>query len=212
MLEARALECVRGDRTLFGGLNFSLRQGHLLRVLGANGAGKTSLLRILCGLRAPSHGEVLWSGKPISKTRDDFRENLVYIGHLNGLKDEFSAIENLSVACRLGGGDPSGKSIMEALGYLGVAHCSHLPVRHLSQGQRRRVALGRLMLSADRPLWILDEPFNALDVNAVVLVEDLLATHAAAGGMVVFTTHLEPNIESVLLSHIDLDLHAVDLQ
>ena len=212
MLEARALECVRGDRTLFGGLGFSLRQGQLLRVLGANGAGKTSLLRILCGLRAPSHGEVLWSGRPISKSRDDFHENLVYIGHLNGLKDEFSAIENLSVACRLGGAQPAEKSTLGALDLLGVARCSHLPLRHLSQGQRRRVTLARLILSADRPLWILDEPFNALDVNAVALVEGLLTAHAAAGGMVVFTTHLEPAIESVALSHIDLDIHAVDLQ
>lgn len=212
MLEARGIECVRGDRTLFSGLDLALRPGQLMRVMGANGVGKTSLLRILCGLRAPNQGAVLWSGRPIGKVREDFHGNLLYVGHLSGLKDDFSAIENLTGSSAVDGGHADQSAIMQALDVLGVAHCSRIPVRQLSQGQKRRVTLARLLLAAGRPIWILDEPFNALDVRAVALVEGLLTAHAAAGGTVVFTTHLEPTIDAIELTHLNLDRFATAIQ
>lgn len=212
MLEAREIECIRGDRTLFSGLDLALRTGQLMRVMGANGVGKTSLLRILCGLRAPNQGAVLWSGSPLGKVREEFHENLLYVGHLSGLKDDFSAIENLAGSSAVDGSYVDQSAIMQALDVLGVAHCSRIPVRHLSQGQKRRVTLARLLLAAGRPLWILDEPFNALDVRAVALVEGLLTAHAAAGGTVVFTTHLEPSIDAIELTHLDLDRFATAFQ
>jgi heme exporter protein A len=205
VLEACGVECVRGDRTLFSDLDLALQAGQLLRVVGANGVGKTSLLRILCGLRAPSQGTVLWSGIPIAKAREDFHRNLLYVGHLSGLKDDFSAVENLTGSSAVDGSDVGLVNIIQALDILGVENCSRIPVRHLSQGQKRRVTLARLLLAAERPLWILDEPFNALDVRAVALVEGLLTAHAAAGGTVIFTTHLEPSIDSIELTHLDLD-------
>ena len=205
MLNARGIACVRGERTLFSALDLSLAPGQLLRVMGANGTGKTSLLRILCGLRAPNDGEVSWSGNSIAKVREEFHRNLLYVGHLSGLKDDFSAVENLTGSSAVEGNVFDLSTIMSSLEVLGVAHCSAIPVRHLSQGQKRRVTLARLMLAAERPLWILDEPFNALDVQAVALVEGLLTAHAAAGGTVVFTTHLEPSIDSIELTHLDLD-------
>ena len=212
MLEARGIGCIRGDRPLFGSLDLKLEAGQLLRVLGANGVGKTSLLRILCGLRAPSEGGVFWSGNPIPKAREEFHRNLLYVGHLSGLKDDFSALENLTGASEIDGSSTKQRTILEALEVLGVAHCGRLPVRHLSQGQRRRVTLARLLLSTNRPLWILDEPFNALDVHAVALVEGLLVDHSAAGGTVVFTTHLDPSIDPIELMHLDLDRHATGMQ
>lgn len=212
MLEARGIECVRGDRTLFRDLDLFLRAGQLVRVMGANGVGKTSLLRILCGLRAPSQGSVLWAGNPIGKVREDFHRNLLYVGHLSGLKDDFSAIENLAGASAVDGTDVNLVTILLSLDTLGVAHCSRIPVRHLSQGQKRRVTLARLLLAAERPLWILDEPFNALDVRAVALVEGLMAAHVSAGGTVIFTTHLEPSIDTVELTHLDLDRFAAAFQ
>jgi len=212
VLDARGIECVRGERTLFSALDLVLESGQLLRLLGANGVGKTSLLRILSGLRAPNRGEVLWSGDPIAKVREEFHRNLLYIGHLSGLKDDFSAIENLAGASAIDGTDVNQTTILRALDALGVAHCSRIPVRHLSQGQKRRVTLARLMLAVGRPLWIVDEPFNALDVQGVALVEGLLTAHAAAGGTVVFTTHLEPSIDSIELKHLDLDRFAMAVQ
>ncbi len=212
VLEARGVECVRGDRTLFSALDLALEAGQLLRVMGANGVGKTSLLRILCGLRAPSQGAVLWSGNPIARVREDFHQNLLYVGHLSGLKDDFSAIENLAGSSAIDGTDVDLANILQALDVLGVEHCSRIPVRHLSQGQKRRVTLARLLLAAERPLWILDEPFNALDVRAVALVEGLLTAHAAAGGTVVFTTHLEPSMDAIELTHLDLDRFATAFQ
>ena len=205
MLEARNLQCIRGRHPLFGGLGLVLAPGQLLRVKGANGAGKTSLLRILCGLALPSEGEVLWRGQPIRKSREEFHSSLAWISHLPGLKDEFSAHENLAMNTALAGDRPSPAAIDAALARLGLAGRSRLPVRYLSQGQRRRAALARLFLSSARPLWILDEPFNALDARAVAEVEALLAAHAAAGGMVAYATHIEPLNTSGQRIDIDLD-------
>lgn len=211
MLEARQLECTRGERRLFHELSFRLGRGQLLRVAGANGSGKTSLLRIMCGLLAPSAGELRWQGKPIRSEREEYCRNLVFIGHLNALKDDLTALENLQFAAALGGMSAAAPRMLAALERFGVAHCAELPAKVLSQGQRRRVALAKLALSAAVPLWILDEPFSALDVRAVGELELLLAAHLAAGGMVVLTTHQEVQVVAHAVMRVDLDLHAAAL-
>jgi heme exporter protein A len=211
MLEARRLECTRGERRLFSELSFTLGRGQLLRVAGANGSGKTSLLRIMCGLLAPSAGELRWRGRPIRAEREEYSRNLVFIGHLNALKDDLTALENLQIAAALGGMPAAAKRVLAGLDRFGVAHCAELPTKILSQGQRRRVALARLALSPAVPLWILDEPFSALDAGAVVELERLLAAHLASGGMVVLTTHQEVQVVAHAVLRVDLDLHAAAL-
>jgi heme exporter protein A len=207
MLEARLLECTRGERKLFRDLSFSLGRGQLLRVAGANGSGKTSLLRIMCGLLAPSAGELRWQGRPIRVEREEYCRNLVFIGHLNALKDDLTALENLRFAAALGGVAAERQVTLDALDRFGVIRCAELPAKVLSQGQRRRVTLARLALSPKVPLWILDEPFSALDVGAVSELERLLAAHIAAGGMVVLTTHQEVQVVTQAVLRVDLDLH-----
>src|SRR3954469_16617522 len=155
MLEAAELECERGARILFRGVAFVLLRGELLRVAGANGSGKTSLLRILCGLARPSAGEVRWNGQPIGGLREDYARELVYIGHAPAVKDDLTPRENLEITCRLAGQAASAEALAGALARLRVPD---LPVRKLSQGQRRRAALARLLVS-EAPLWLLDEPF-----------------------------------------------------
>ena len=211
MLEARQLECTRGERRLFSELSFRLGRGQLLRVAGANGSGKTSLLRIMCGLSAPSAGELRWRGQPIRVEREAYSRSLVFIGHLNALKDDLTALENLRFAAALSGVSADAERMLAGLDRFGVAHCAALPAKVLSQGQRRRVALARLALSPAAPLWILDEPFAALDAGAVVELERLLSTHLAADGMVVLTTHQEVQVVAHAVLRVDLDLHAAAL-
>jgi len=209
MLEADRLECVRGDRTLFRGLSFSVAPTQLLHLAGANGSGKTSLLRILCGLLSPVHGEVRWDGQPISSLREEYAARLLYIGHANALKDELTALENLEIGGTLAGRQCTAKAALDALDELGVGRCAHLPVRTLSQGQRRRVSLARLALGAGNEnaarLWILDEPFAALDAAAVAHLEHLILRHVTTGGMAVLTTHQPLGIAIVGMFRIELE-------
>jgi heme exporter protein A len=211
MLEARPLECTLCERRLFDDVSFKLSRGQLLRVAGANGSGKTSLLRIMCGLLAPSAGELRWCGRSIRAEREEYSRNLVFIGHLNALKDDLTALENLQVAAALGGMSAESARMLAGLNRFGVAHCAELPAKVLSQGQRRRVALARLALSAAVPLWILDEPFSALDVGAVAELERLLTEHLASGGMLVLTTHQEVQVAAQAVLRVDLDAHAAAL-
>jgi len=199
MLEAAGLECVRQGRTLFKSLSFSLAAGERLRIAGANGSGKTSLLRILCGLLAPNEGEVRWRGTRIASLKEEFSRHIVYLGHAPAVKDDLTAAENLSIACRLAGFEAG---THPALTQLGVPH--DVPVRRLSQGQRRRAALARLAVSEKIPLWLLDEPYAALDVQAAAMVDGLIAAHAARGGAVIFTTHQETGAGASRV----LELHA----
>lgn len=191
MLEGRALECVRGERTLFRDLNFTLEPGALLRVAGENGSGKTSLLRIVCGLSPAAHGEVRWNGENIRRLREDYSRQLVYVGHLDALKNDLTAQENVVIGSAISGVERSAAEALEALKRFGVGGCSRLAARVLSQGQRRRVALAKLALSAAALLWVLDEPFTALDKAAVEGLEALLGEHLARGGAVMLTTHQE---------------------
>ena len=202
MLDAVDLGCVRQQRALFRGLSFAVAAGERLRIAGANGSGKTSLLRILCGLLVPSAGEVRWRGTPILSLKEEFSREIVYLGHAPAVKDDLSPVENLAVACRMAGMSCEGKILCDALARLGVP--ADAPVRKLSQGQRRRAALARLAVSGKIPLWLLDEPYAALDVEAAKTVDALIGEHAARGGAVVFTTHQETGATRARV----LELHA----
>ncbi len=195
MLELQGLACARGGRSLFSGVDLTLQPGQLLRVGGVNGAGKTSLLRLLCGLLAPAQGQVRWGGQNIVGLRDEFNRQLVYIGHAAALKDDLSALENLQAACVLGGHHCSDGEALGALAQAGLRGRERVAARTLSQGQRRRVALARLELAAGARLWVLDEPFNALDSAATAWLLALISAQLQRGGMVVLTSH-----QSVALS------------
>jgi len=199
MLEAVGLQCVRQQRTLFNSLSFFLRAGERLRVAGANGSGKTSLLRILCGLLAPGAGEVRWQGQKIDSLREEYARHLVYLGHAPAVKDDLTPAENLEIACRLAGFAAKTEAALARLGVPG-----DVPVRKLSQGQRRRAALARLVVSEQVPLWLLDEPYAALDAQAAATVDALIAGHAARGGAVIFTTHQETGAAATRV----IELHA----
>jgi heme exporter protein A len=192
-------------RTLFRGLSFAVAPGELLRVAGANGSGKTSLIRILCGLLSPSAGEVKWQGEPIGALKEEFSRKILYLGHAPAVKDDLTPTENLDIACRLAGMEVTKESIRESLQRYGVPDNF---VRKLSQGQRRRAALARLVLSASAPLWLLDEPFSALDAAATALTEDLVKKHTAGGGAVVYTTHHEVGLQPTRRLDLDAASHA----
>jgi heme exporter protein A len=189
VLEASDLECQRGGRTLFRALSLSLAAGDLVRLAGENGSGKTSLLRILCGLLMPDAGEVRWRGERIAALKEEYSRELVYVGHAAAVKDDLTAEENLAATLTLSATTFEEAQVRDALERMGVP--AGRVVRRMSQGQRRRAALARLLLSKEKPLWLLDEPFAALDAAAVRGVEELIRMHTASGGSVVFTTHQE---------------------
>jgi heme exporter protein A len=188
MLEVSNLGCSRGDHRLFCGLNFSLDSGQIMQVQGENGSGKTSLLRTLCGFMMPDEGDVVWNGENIRDLDEEYYAEILYLGHLNAIKDELSALENLRISAGLSGVVLEEGEAIAALRRIGLRGRETLPTKVLSQGQRRRVALARLMVS-DARLWILDEPLTALDARAVGLIQELIAEHLARQGMVIFTTH-----------------------
>ena len=191
MLEAAGLECVRQQRKLFSGLSVALGAGESLRVAGANGSGKTSLLRILCGLLLPDTGEVRWKGERIRSLREEYSRQIVYLGHAPAVKDELTPEENLAIAARLSGMEVPVERIKSALARFQVPGAF---VKRLSQGQKRRAALARLCLSETVPLWLLDEPFTALDAQGIGLLKELIEAHTRRGGMVAYTTHQDPGI------------------
>ncbi len=201
MLEITALACERGGLRLFSDLAFSLAPGGLLRVRGANGSGKTTLLRTLAGLTRPATGSVHWNGTPIG---DEFRKEMLFLGHAPAIKDELTVLENVDFASRLSGLESSASRTRNALEQLGISRLADLPARYLSQGQRRRAALARLALSAAIPLWLLDEPFAALDNAGIEQASALCTAHLAAGGMLVLTSHQDVPISSAAPRDIEL--------
>lgn len=204
-LEANALECVRGGRTLFQNLSFSLGPGELLEVSGANGSGKTSLLRMLCGLLAPAAGEILWGGEKIRALKEEYLKELAYLGHANGVKAELSAAENLRIQYGLAEGRrPDEERIVAALERMGLGGGLWRPAKMLSQGQQRRLALARLLISG-RALWILDEPLTALDSAAVQLVQAVVGEHLDGGGLAVLTTHQPLSVRAGRTLHLHLE-------
>jgi len=188
LLEARQLECVRDDRLLFRDLSFTLAAGEVLQIEGANGSGKTSLLRILCGLRLAEAGQVLWQGEDVSEVREDYYANMIYIGHLPCIKGDLTTLENIRSLLDTRSQSVPLAEIEQALAKVGLAGFDDVVSKALSSGQRRRILLAFLQLSKTK-LWIMDEPLTALDVQGVALVETMLMEHREAGGSAIFTTH-----------------------
>ncbi|HMX15758.1 MAG TPA: cytochrome c biogenesis heme-transporting ATPase CcmA [Rhodocyclaceae bacterium] len=188
MLTTTGLSCQRGERRLFAGLDLSVGAGQWLYVKGENGSGKTTLLRTLVGLAHAAAGEVRWRGQTLREAGDDYRRELLYLGHHGAMKEDLTPFENLRLASALDGNDLPERDTFAALHRLGLRGREDLPVRFLSAGQKRRVLLARLV-TRKATLWILDEPFTALDVKAVDMLSGLIGEHLAAGGMAVLTSH-----------------------
>lgn len=189
MLEATQIACVRGSRRLFDALSFRLEAKQALRIRGDNGAGKTSLLRIVAGLAPAEQGDVRWDGRRIRELGEDYRRALVFLGHANGLKEDLNPAENLRHSLALAGIAVRDAEVREELADQGLAAVARLPVRLLSQGQKRRAAIAGLAFCGSRPLWLLDEPFAALDTAAVDALAMRLSVHLERGGMLLYTTH-----------------------
>ncbi len=188
MLTATGLTCVRGERRLFSGLDLAVAPGEWLHVQGENGAGKTSLLRMLTGLAHAAEGEIRWNGEPIKALAEDYRRDMLFLGHHGALKEELTPLENLGLAAALDGAELAEKDALAVLWRFGLRGREELPVRFLSAGQKRRVLLARLVTRKAK-LWVLDEPFTALDVKAVDMLAGLIGEHLAGGGMAVLTSH-----------------------
>ncbi|HEY8203795.1 MAG TPA: cytochrome c biogenesis heme-transporting ATPase CcmA [Pyrinomonadaceae bacterium] len=208
MLEVINLGCIRGDRRLFRGLNFEVSPGTLLELRGPNGGGKTSLLRIICGLATPAEGEVRWNGTNIRKLREEYFAYLAYVAHLNGVKDELTALENLLVAERVSGREQTKQDAEDKLARVGLTNQRHLPTRFLSAGQRRRLALARLLASR-ATLWILDEILTSLDDAGVGLARDLIADHLDKGGMAIIATHQDLKLSAPRTQVMNISDHPV---
>jgi heme exporter protein A len=188
VLSSDNLACIRGEKLVFTGITFVVEAGEVLVVTGANGSGKTSLLRIVCGLLEAAAGEIRWNGSSARALGDDYYAQLAYLGHHNGLKDDLSAAENIRVWAGVAGTTVELDAARRALRRLGLDGREDLPVRWLSQGQKRRAALARLLVTK-RALWVLDEPFAGLDRASTAAVETLLEEHLATGGVALLTTH-----------------------
>jgi heme exporter protein A len=195
MLAASNLSCIRGTQTLFTDLSLQLDAGQWLYLQGENGAGKTSLLRILAGLSLPAAGTVTWRNSPINKQRSDYHAEMLYLGHQASLKEDLTLTENLHSLLAMDGLKVTDAAIRDALTGMGLAKRQHLPARVLSAGQKRRGLLARLLLRPAR-LWILDEPFNALDVSAVNALQNCLKAHLHNNGMIILTSHQTPDLGS----------------
>ncbi len=201
LLSIHDLACVRDDRILFENLNFSLDTGQLLHINGHNGSGKTSLLRILCGLSLPESGDILWQGQAIEDQYDAYLRELNYIGHHPGIKADLSALENLKMAQSMSAQPILGVDLDEVLDKVGLYGFEDIPARQLSAGQKRRVALARLWVGSAK-LWVLDEPFTALDKKGIKMVEDKLLEHADKGGIAILTSHHVIDCDNLLHIHL----------
>jgi len=200
-LAAADLACIRDDRTLFSGLAFRLERGQALILEGRNGSGKTSLLRILCGIRLPDAGTVTWGETDINKLGPDYHVHTAYVGHRDGIKLDLTPLENLAMARALG--KPNSTSLEAALEKVDLYGFEDVLTRNLSAGQQRRLALARLLVT-DTILWILDEPFTSLDVHGIQVIEELLDQHTSSGGMLAVTSHHAVNLANTTIQRINL--------
>ncbi len=198
--EARQLACIRDDRVLFSGLDFEVNGGQVLLIEGPNGSGKTSLLRILTGLRNPDDGELFWCGSAVSELEAAFYQDVAYVGHMNGMKDDLSVEENLKFAQALA---IAALGIDDSLRKVGLDGYQTTSIRFLSAGQRRRLALARLLCTR-KHLWILDEPFTSLDKASIKMFENYIEEHVAEGGIVIMTSHHDTGLPSKIVKKIEL--------
>jgi len=214
MLSVEDLSCVRDERMLFDELNFSVSSGELVQIEGHNGAGKTTLLRIIAGLGRADSGIVCWNKENIESAREDYHQDLLFLGHQTGVKRELTAFENLAffkaMHTDVSDSDLAGEpqvtgddSLWQALAHVGLAGREDVPAGQLSAGQQRRVALARLWIS-NHKLWILDEPLTAIDKQGVKVLERLFLSHVERGGMVLLTTHQDMFTDSNHLRKIKL--------
>ena len=203
MLEVINLGCIRGDRRLFKDLNFSAQPNELIELRGANGSGKTSLLRLLCGLATPAKGEVRWQGKNIRSLGEEYFRDVAYLAHQNAVKDELSAIENLRISSAVNGNALKRDQAQQILGRIGLSSQQNLPARSLSAGQRRRLALARL-LTSDAKFWILDEVLTSLDDAAVKLSHEFIGEHLKTGGLAIIATHHDLDLAADRIQRIEL--------
>lgn len=203
-LEVKNLQCIRGEKELFFDLSFALSEKQLMRVEGQNGTGKTTLLRTLCGLSQADKGEILWYGISTKKQDEAYRNDLFFLGHHNAIKADLNALENIRINTALAGDKYSEDELLQALDDIGLFGSEYKPTAHLSQGQKRRVSLASLLLSKAK-LWILDEPFVALDGFAVKALQDVISKQVESGGMVILTTHQEVPLTNGEILSINLD-------
>jgi heme exporter protein A len=197
------LECVRGDRRLFRDVSFSLAAGTLLQLTGPNGSGKTSLLRIIAGLVSPESGEVLWRGAQVGSLAEEYSRSVTYLGHRTAVKEELSSTENLRISNGLSGIEVTGATAQQALARVGLAGRENLPARFLSEGQRRRSALARL-ITCSTTLWLLDEVLASLDRAAGSLIESIIGEHLNRGGIAIVATHQELHIPTSSFQRLEL--------
>lgn len=196
MLQVKDLSCKRGSKLLWEGISFEINAGQCLRVNGANGAGKSTLLRVVSGLTRPESGKIQWNQQDTESQLESFHSQMIYLGHLAPLKGDMNAIENLIFLAQLNGQKKTVAQARQALSYWGLEKLTQLPVRSMSQGQRQRVALSRLLLVENCPLWILDEAWNSLDKAGVQQLNDLIAKHLSNGGMAIVTSHQDILLEN----------------
>ena len=200
MFSVSNLSCSRGGKRLFSGVSFTLQPGHWLHLEGDNGVGKTSLLRLACGLSALEDGEITWNHQAVVQNPEAFRADLAYLGHQLALKEDLTPLENLRADAAVAGRPLKPEDALKALAQLGLRGREHLPVRVLSQGQKRRTALARLLVSSAK-LWILDEPFVALDTAAQNALTQIINGHLAHQGMVLLTSHQAVSLGGVGFSY-----------
>ncbi|MCK5903166.1 MAG: cytochrome c biogenesis heme-transporting ATPase CcmA [Cocleimonas sp.] len=209
-LSVSNLQCTRGDYPLFSGLSFQLEPQQLLFLQGQNGSGKTTLIRTLCGLFLADKGDICWQDKKIQTQLETYRAALFYLGHFNAIKGDLTALENLQFNHDLSGQHADEEAVLDALEKMGLFGYEDVPTRQLSQGQKRRVALARLILNQS-PLWILDEPFVALDAAAVELLQTIISKKISTGGMAILTTHQVVPLTKGKVQHLNLDDYKVQI-
>jgi len=200
MFSVSNLSCSKGDKRLFSGVSFTLQPGQWLHLEGDNGVGKTSLLRLACGLSALEDGEITWNHQAVVQNPEAFRADLAYLGHQLALKEDLTPLENLRADAAVAGRPLKPEDALKALAQLGLRGREHLPVRVLSQGQKRRTALARLLVSSAK-LWILDEPFVALDTAAQNALTQVINSHLSHQGMVLLTSHQAVSLGGVGFSY-----------